>query len=290
MNASNWYIEGSVCPVCGVKFSDEVYCGDESYTIDHIYPKSAMVSAPHQYQMMCRRCNQLKGAHSPSAFLMYLLRAMRTIERVCGANVFKSISVDTASNKLYSTAKATTIFGGSISMHSGGTAVPTVSSLGVCDYNIAILLQRLMQLSPVLSMEVFGEDNLDATIQENIEHKLSKMVRLAELQDRVISDGNAMLDDCIRVHPEFLDLIPNPPYEMCLDVVKKEPRALKYIEHQDVIMCMAAVRQDGMALEFVKDKTIPICMVAVRNTADAVQFVERDQLPKLLRALFKYSK
>lgn len=80
MKASNKYKAGMHCAVCDCILTDpNNQDKDTAFTIDHVYPQS-LETKYVRVQALCRRCNQLKSNHIPTATLMRLIRSVRLLE------------------------------------------------------------------------------------------------------------------------------------------------------------------------------------------------------------------
>lgn len=79
MNASKRFKKGICCVLCDQILTEPETCNDNSFTIDHVYPKSHDTEYV-RFQAMCRRCNQLKGNNIPTVTLIRILSAVRKIE------------------------------------------------------------------------------------------------------------------------------------------------------------------------------------------------------------------
>ena len=74
-------IQGDRCSICGCSLDKTTATRDDSFTVDHVTPKSRGGTEESQNKRpCCRRCNLLKGSLTWSIELDYLIATVRAVE------------------------------------------------------------------------------------------------------------------------------------------------------------------------------------------------------------------
>jgi len=77
----------------------------------------------------------------------------------------------------------------------------------------------------------------------------------------------------IRMFPEYIVYIENPPEHIQLEAVNINPFVLTNIKNPTPLVELTAVRKDGFALRFVKNQTTEIVIAAIRQNVNAKDFI-----------------
>lgn len=81
MSLPTWYHDGMRCSICGTELKPYGESDVEAFSADHVIPKSIGKDVlPERLQAMCKRCNELKSNHYPTALLYRVIGAFRLLE------------------------------------------------------------------------------------------------------------------------------------------------------------------------------------------------------------------